>query len=47
MLQIAQIKNIITRLLLFVQEDFKNNQEDQTFLYKTFKGAKDGNFDFL
>lgn len=46
MLQIAQIKNIITRLLLFVQEDFKNNQEDQTFLYKTFKGAKDGNFDF-
>lgn len=46
MLQIAQIKSIITRLLLFVQEDYKNNKEEDTFLYKTFYGVKDGNFDF-
>lgn len=46
MLQITQIKNIITRLLIFVQEDFKNNPEEQTFLYKTFNGVKDGNFNF-
>lgn len=46
MLQIAQIKSIITRLLLFVQEDYKNNKEEDTFLYKTFYRVKDGNFDF-
>lgn len=46
MLQITQIKAIITRLLIFVQEDYKNNTEEDTFLYKTFYGVKDGNFDF-
>lgn len=46
MLQITQIKAIITRLLIFVQEDYKNNVEEDTFLYKTFYGVKDGNFDF-
>lgn len=46
MLQITQIKAIITRLLIFVQEDYKNNTEENTFLYKTFYGVKDGNFDF-
>ena len=28
MLQITQIKAIITRLLIFVQEDYKNNAEE-------------------
>ena len=46
MLQITQIKAIITRLLIFIQEDYKNNVEEDTFLYKTFYGVKDGNFDF-
>lgn len=46
MLQITQIKAIITRLLIFIQEDYKNNTEENTFLYKTFYGVKDGNFDF-
>lgn len=47
MLQITQIKAIITRLLIFIQEDYKNNvEEEDTFLYKTFYGVKDGNFDF-
>lgn len=46
MLQITQIKAIITRLLIFIQEDYKNNVEEDTFLYKTFYGIKDGNFDF-
>lgn len=46
MLQITQIKAIITRLLIFIQEDYKNNTEEDTFLYKTFYGVKDGNFDF-
>lgn len=46
MLQITQIKAIITRLLIFVQEDYKNNVEEDTFLYKTFYGVKDSNFDF-
>lgn len=46
MLQITQIKAIITRLLIFVQEDYKNNTEEDTFLYKTFYGVKDGSFDF-
>lgn len=46
MLQITQIKAIITRLLIFVQEDYKNNAEENTFLHKTFYGVKDGNFDF-
>lgn len=46
MLQITQIKAIVTRLLIFIQEDYKNNVEEDTFLYKTFYGVKDGNFDF-
>lgn len=46
MLQITQIKAIITRLLIFIQEDYKNNVEEDTFLHKTFYGVKDGNFDF-
>lgn len=46
MLQIVKIKNIITRLLIFVQEDYKNHPEEETFLYKVFHDTKEGNFDF-
>lgn len=36
MLQITQIKAIITRLLIFIQEDYKNNVEEDTFCTKLF-----------
>lgn len=46
MLQITRIKEIVTRLLVYVQEDYKNSPEEETFLYRILHGVKDGNYDF-
>lgn len=46
MILIARIKQIVDGLLSYIQYDYDSVPEYETFLYHTFYGVKDGQFDF-
>lgn len=46
MILISRIKQMVEGLLSYVQNDFENVPESETFLYHMFYGISDGSFDF-